>query len=227
MMAVVTVTRAHLVWRGHHEVNHLHRGECVEDWDCPRDRACHHGLCRDPCTGACGYQANCRVEWTAWKFEWFYNLTFRFTIKLPTAPVLQDLLEMRWVSAMKLKKQQKTILSVDGHIVWISIFINILTFELIKGLEIIHDLFMKQWKNRSNESSDSDEDCRECVCLMDQWWLTDSVLSKNWHPHLWAESLTSDRWRLFTGGSSDSHKDYWKLKLTQSGSKSHYYTKFS
>ena len=41
---------------------------------------------------------------------------------------------------MKLKKQQKTILSVDGHIVWISIFINILTFELIKGLEIIHDL---------------------------------------------------------------------------------------
>ena len=67
-LMVLTVARAHLVWRGHHEVNHLHRGECVEDWDCPRDRACHLGHCRDLCTGACGYQANCRVGSTV-KFE--------------------------------------------------------------------------------------------------------------------------------------------------------------
>ena len=61
MACVIAVTRAHLVWRSHLEVNHLHRGECYEDWDCPWDRACHYGHCRDPCTGACGYGANCRV----------------------------------------------------------------------------------------------------------------------------------------------------------------------
>ena len=61
MMAVMTVTRAHLVWRNNLEVNHLHRGECDQDWECPRDRVCRYGHCRDPCTGACGYQANCRV----------------------------------------------------------------------------------------------------------------------------------------------------------------------
>ena len=59
---LVDVTFTHNVWFHNMRVDHLHRGECREDWDCDQDQACHYYVCRDPCIGACGYGANCKVK---------------------------------------------------------------------------------------------------------------------------------------------------------------------
>lgn len=37
------------------------RPECVVNSDCGRTRACVNNKCRDPCPGACGSNADCRV----------------------------------------------------------------------------------------------------------------------------------------------------------------------
>ena len=37
-------------------------GECDLDSHCSYSTACHNNYCRDPCIGACGYNANCRVS---------------------------------------------------------------------------------------------------------------------------------------------------------------------
>jgi hypothetical protein len=37
------------------------RPECVTNFDCSNDKACINQKCRDPCPGACGLNAECRV----------------------------------------------------------------------------------------------------------------------------------------------------------------------
>lgn len=37
------------------------RPECVVNSECPSNKACMREKCRDPCPGACGYQAECSV----------------------------------------------------------------------------------------------------------------------------------------------------------------------
>ena len=37
-------------------------GQCLEDRDCSYSTACYNTYCRDPCIGACGYNANCKVN---------------------------------------------------------------------------------------------------------------------------------------------------------------------
>lgn len=37
------------------------RPECVENSECSDSRACINQKCRDPCIGACGYNAKCNV----------------------------------------------------------------------------------------------------------------------------------------------------------------------
>ena len=37
-------------------------GECDLDSHCSYSLACYNNYCRDPCIGACGYNANCRVS---------------------------------------------------------------------------------------------------------------------------------------------------------------------
>ncbi|KAK1134103.1 hypothetical protein K0M31_011885 [Melipona bicolor] len=37
------------------------RPECVQNPDCPLDRACNRNKCFDPCTGVCGRNAECVV----------------------------------------------------------------------------------------------------------------------------------------------------------------------
>lgn len=37
------------------------RPECVTNSDCSRDHACINNKCKDPCPGACGLNADCRV----------------------------------------------------------------------------------------------------------------------------------------------------------------------
>lgn len=37
------------------------RPECVQNPDCPLDRACNRNKCFDPCTGVCGQNAECVV----------------------------------------------------------------------------------------------------------------------------------------------------------------------
>lgn len=37
------------------------RPECVMNSDCPRSKACVNQKCVDPCPGACGINAECRV----------------------------------------------------------------------------------------------------------------------------------------------------------------------
>lgn len=37
------------------------RPECVLNNDCPKDKACIHNKCRDPCPGTCGQDARCDV----------------------------------------------------------------------------------------------------------------------------------------------------------------------
>lgn len=37
------------------------RPECIQDLECPHNRACSNKKCIDPCTGACGIRAECRV----------------------------------------------------------------------------------------------------------------------------------------------------------------------
>lgn len=37
------------------------RPECVQNDDCDRSRACINNKCQDPCPGACGINAECRV----------------------------------------------------------------------------------------------------------------------------------------------------------------------
>ena len=37
-------------------------GECDLDSHCSYSTACYNNYCRDPCIGACGYNANCRVS---------------------------------------------------------------------------------------------------------------------------------------------------------------------
>lgn len=37
------------------------RPECVLNTDCPRDKSCSRNRCVDPCAGACGDNADCRV----------------------------------------------------------------------------------------------------------------------------------------------------------------------
>ena len=37
------------------------RPECMINSDCPRDKSCRNQKCIDPCAGACGYNAICRV----------------------------------------------------------------------------------------------------------------------------------------------------------------------
>jgi len=36
-------------------------GECDLDSHCSYSLACYNNYCRDPCIGACGYNANCKV----------------------------------------------------------------------------------------------------------------------------------------------------------------------
>merc|ERR1719291_1512592 len=36
-------------------------GECDLDSHCSYSTACYKNYCRDPCIGACGYNANCKV----------------------------------------------------------------------------------------------------------------------------------------------------------------------
>lgn len=38
------------------------RPECVLSSECPSDRACINQKCSDPCSGACGFNARCRVQ---------------------------------------------------------------------------------------------------------------------------------------------------------------------
>lgn len=37
------------------------RPECVTNSDCDRSKACFNNKCKDPCPGACGLNAECRV----------------------------------------------------------------------------------------------------------------------------------------------------------------------
>lgn len=37
------------------------RPECLQNTDCPRDRACLRKKCKDPCPGTCGQGATCEV----------------------------------------------------------------------------------------------------------------------------------------------------------------------
>lgn len=37
------------------------RPECVQNPDCPLDKACVRNKCFDPCTGVCGQNAKCTV----------------------------------------------------------------------------------------------------------------------------------------------------------------------
>jgi len=37
------------------------RPECLLNTDCPRDQSCSRNKCVDPCAGACGANADCRV----------------------------------------------------------------------------------------------------------------------------------------------------------------------
>lgn len=37
------------------------RPECVLNTDCPWDKSCQNNKCRNPCSGACGSNAECRV----------------------------------------------------------------------------------------------------------------------------------------------------------------------
>ena len=37
-------------------------GECDLDSHCSYSLACYNNYCRDPCIGACGYNANCKVS---------------------------------------------------------------------------------------------------------------------------------------------------------------------
>ena len=39
-------------------------GECDLDSHCSYSTACYKNYCRDPCIGACGYNANCKVSRT-------------------------------------------------------------------------------------------------------------------------------------------------------------------
>lgn len=38
------------------------RPECLADSDCPLQLACIRNKCTDPCTGVCGYNAECYVN---------------------------------------------------------------------------------------------------------------------------------------------------------------------
>ena len=46
---------------GYHD-GHYHGVECELDSHCSYSTACYSGYCRNPCAGACGYNANCRVS---------------------------------------------------------------------------------------------------------------------------------------------------------------------
>lgn len=37
------------------------RPECVTNSDCDRSKSCMNNKCRDPCSGVCGLNAECRV----------------------------------------------------------------------------------------------------------------------------------------------------------------------
>lgn len=37
------------------------RPECVMNTDCPKDKTCVNQKCRNPCSGTCGINAECRV----------------------------------------------------------------------------------------------------------------------------------------------------------------------
>jgi hypothetical protein len=37
------------------------RPECIQNSDCPHNRACVNTKCIDPCIGTCGFNANCRI----------------------------------------------------------------------------------------------------------------------------------------------------------------------
>lgn len=37
------------------------RPECVTNSDCDRSKSCMNNKCRDPCSGVCGFNAECRV----------------------------------------------------------------------------------------------------------------------------------------------------------------------
>lgn len=37
------------------------RPECVQNSDCPHSKACINNKCKNPCTGACGLNAECQV----------------------------------------------------------------------------------------------------------------------------------------------------------------------
>lgn len=38
------------------------RPECVLNSDCPKNKACIHNKCKDPCPGVCGMNAECHVN---------------------------------------------------------------------------------------------------------------------------------------------------------------------
>lgn len=38
------------------------RPECVLNTDCPYDKVCSNNKCRNPCTGLCGLNADCKVS---------------------------------------------------------------------------------------------------------------------------------------------------------------------
>ena len=66
----------------------LYQGECQFDTDCSYYQACRYSYCENPCTGACGYLANCKVSDLAWS-----DLTLilsRLSIISLCVPVLLD-----------------------------------------------------------------------------------------------------------------------------------------
>ena len=48
-------------WRGDPLIR-CSRGECINDSECPLDRACYDYNCRSPCDQACGQNAECQVS---------------------------------------------------------------------------------------------------------------------------------------------------------------------
>ena len=52
--------RYHPYYHSYHSYHYY--GECELDSHCSSSLACSNYYCRDPCIGACGYNANCRVS---------------------------------------------------------------------------------------------------------------------------------------------------------------------
>ena len=62
LASVSSLPKAH--YDRYHPYYHSYHyyGECDLDSHCSSSLACQNYYCRDPCVGACGYNANCRVS---------------------------------------------------------------------------------------------------------------------------------------------------------------------